>query len=273
MPIQLIVTADDCGLSEGINQTVVDLHRQGIITTASVMTNFPAARHALELFRQQHTLEIGVHLNLSDGLPLTGIPSPSDLTRPDGQFRDRYILLARALFPPAAMLEYARAEMRAQIEVLLNAGLQPAHLTTHCHFHALPAMRDLVYALAEEYGVKWVRATHYRATSIPYNLLLDREARIEKGRSFIVPDYIVSLKQWVDKPVQDILAELLSLRGIVELVVHPGVKQNDETFPPAVRYSPQERYKETVFVEQLHRLLRHKHHDIVVSRLMPPDSR
>ncbi len=44
---ELIFTADDCGLTEGINQTVYDLHQQGVISAASVMTNFPAHEHAL----------------------------------------------------------------------------------------------------------------------------------------------------------------------------------------------------------------------------------
>jgi len=45
---RLIVTADDCGLSEGINQATYDLHKRGYISAASVMTNFPGYRRALE---------------------------------------------------------------------------------------------------------------------------------------------------------------------------------------------------------------------------------
>ena len=47
---RLIVTADDCGMSEGINQATYDLHKRGYISAASVMTNFPGYRHALERF-------------------------------------------------------------------------------------------------------------------------------------------------------------------------------------------------------------------------------
>ncbi len=265
-----MITADDCGLSEAINDAAVALHRQGIVTAASVMTNFPATQHALALFRQHPALEVGVHLNLSDGFPLTAIPPNSDLTRSDGQFRDRYVLLARGLLPPQALLTLARAELRAQIDVLLAAGFAPAHLTTHCHFHALPALRDLVYSLADEYGVGWVRATDYRATSLPFNLLLDKASRASHPHAFQVPDYLVSLKQWLEKPAPELLSELLSLGGTVEIVLHPGAK-HDATFPPEVRYTPAERYKEVVYIEQLHRLLRHGQHNIVIRRLLHHD--
>ena len=57
---RLIITADDCGVSEGINQTIYDLHRQGYISAASVMTNFPAQRHALELLRTCPDLDLAL---------------------------------------------------------------------------------------------------------------------------------------------------------------------------------------------------------------------
>src|SRR5437762_4661691 len=92
MPIQpythwrmkpLIVTSDDCGLSPGINLATLDLHAQGIVSSASVMTNFPSTQHALELFRAYPSLSVGVHLNLSEGAPLTHSAS---LTGRDGRF-------------------------------------------------------------------------------------------------------------------------------------------------------------------------------------------
>jgi predicted glycoside hydrolase/deacetylase ChbG (UPF0249 family) len=270
MSIQLIVTCDDCGLSEGITQTTLRLHQMGMATTASVMTNFPATHHALDLFARYPALEVGVHLNLSDGYPLTKLPRSSDLTRPDGHFRDRYVLLAKSLFPSAQMLEQVQGELRAQIEMMLDAGIQPAHLTTHCHFHALPAMRDIVYALADEYKVKWVRSTDYRTTSVPYNLLLSKDTATEQPHSFLIPDYLVGMKHWLEQPPEQMLAEIMTLRGTIELVVHPAAR-NDVSFPADVRYSPPERYKETEYIEKFHALLQSTPHNIVVGSLLHED--
>ena len=254
MTIQLLVTCDDCGLSEGINLTAARLHEQGIVTCASLMTNFPAVPHALALFRQHPTLELGVHLNLSDGFPVSSLGPNTDLTRADGQFRDRYMLFAKGVFPSGIMMEQMRTELRAQIEVLCHAGIHPAHLTTHCHFHVLPALRELVYDLAEEYGVTWVRSYSHKSTSIPFNLLIDKGTQERKSGAFVVPNYIVTLRHWLDRPPDELLTELRSLNGTVEIVVHGGM-MNDETFPVDVRYTPQDRYYETMYLEKVYRLI------------------
>jgi predicted glycoside hydrolase/deacetylase ChbG (UPF0249 family) len=254
MTIQLLVTCDDCGLSEGINLTAARLHEQGLVTCASLMTNFPGVTHALDLFRQYPSLELGVHLNLSDGFPISALEPNSELIRADGQFRDRYVLFARGVFPSDAMMEQMRTELRAQIDVLRMAGIRPAHLTTHCHFHVLPALRELVYDLAEEYGVTWVRSYSHKATSTPYNLLIDKGTKEGKSEAFIVPNYLVTLRHWLDRSPEALLNELRSLNGTVEIIVHGGM-MNDETFPADVRYSPQDRYYETVFLEKVYRLI------------------
>jgi predicted glycoside hydrolase/deacetylase ChbG (UPF0249 family) len=254
MTIQLLVTCDDCGLSEGINLTVARLHEQGLATCASLMTNFPAVPHALDLFRQYPALELGVHLNLSDGYPLSSLGPNSELTRADGQFRDRYMLFARGVFPSEGMMEQIRMELRAQIDVLCQAGIRPAHLTTHCHFHVLPALRELVYDLAEEYGVIWVRSYSHKATSTPYNLLIDKGTKERQTGAFVVPDYLVTLRHWLDRSPEALLTELHSLNGTVEIVMHAGM-MNDETFPPDVRYTPQDRYYETMYMEKVYRLM------------------
>jgi predicted glycoside hydrolase/deacetylase ChbG (UPF0249 family) len=251
-----MITADDCGLSEGINQTTVRLHEAGIITTASLIPNFPAAQHALMLFRQYPQLEVGVHLNLSDGYPLTNLPRNSDLVRADGKFRDRYLLFARGLFPSDELGAQIKQELRAQIEFLAQAGCPPAHVTTHCHFHALPALREIVYALADEYGVQWVRSTDYRTISLPFNVnvLLARDAPQPQPHRFRLPDYLISLKHWLDQPPEQLVQELESLRGMVEIVTHPSAAE-DLSFPPEVRYLPPERQRETAYLERLLGLL------------------
>jgi predicted glycoside hydrolase/deacetylase ChbG (UPF0249 family) len=271
MAIQLIITGDDCGLSDGINHATLRLYERGMLSSASLMTNFRATAHALHLFRQQPGLEIGVHLNLSDGLPLTDLPPNSDLTRPDGRFRDRYVLWAKALFPSTALLAMIEAELRAQIEVIEHAGIQPAHLTSHCHFHAIPAIREIVYRLAAEYAVTWVRATDYRSTSVPNNWLLQKQTRSNQELPFVVPDYLVGLRHWLDKPPSELVEEIQSLNGIVEIIVHPG-DYRDVTFPEGVRYSPAERQAEMVYLEEFHELLVQQS-EIQITRLQPAPAR
>src|SRR5262245_34993293 len=82
---RLIVNADDLGLSPAINLGVVELHAAGVVTSASLMMNLPATADALALTAGSD-LDIGVHLNLTAGAPMTrGVDS---LVGPDGRFRD-----------------------------------------------------------------------------------------------------------------------------------------------------------------------------------------
>ena len=159
---KLIVTCDDCGLSEGINLATVDLYEQGFVTAATVMTNFPAAQHALDLFARYPLLDVGVHLNLTDGFPLTGIETSSELTQRDGSFKPKSMLIMNALIARQSFLDLVEAELTAQIEFFLNRGLQPQHLTTHIHFHCFSSLRKIIYNLARKFDIGWVRNSELR---------------------------------------------------------------------------------------------------------------
>lgn len=255
MSIRLMVTGDDAGLSRGIDRSALHLHARGMISTVSVMANFPRMHDALRLYEEFPDLEIGVHLNLSDGYPLTRAAAQSDLTRGNGLFRNRLMLFALSMFPSPDLLEIMRGELTAQIEAVLDAGATPAHLTTHCHFHVFPAVRDLVYELAERYQVRWVRNPNVRVSLVPYNPMLNANYdEPAPARSFFLPDYIVSLQHWLDHPPAQLLVDLLRLEGCVELIVHPSV-QIDESYPSGVAYLPADRHREAAYLEQFFRML------------------
>ncbi len=103
----VIITCDDCGLSEGINLAALALHEKGMATAASLITNFPAVEHAFKLFAAVPSLECGAHLNLTEGEPLTRSDS---LTGPDSRFRGRAAFWRRALLPDRAWLQAVEAE-------------------------------------------------------------------------------------------------------------------------------------------------------------------
>src|ERR1043166_8184955 len=81
--VNLLVTADDFGRSPEINRAVIRAHREGILTTASLMVAGPAADEAVALARQNPTLAVGLHLVVVDGpavLPHEQIPHLTDLS-------------------------------------------------------------------------------------------------------------------------------------------------------------------------------------------------
>ena len=256
---KLMVTCDDCGLSEGINLAAADLYERRIATAATIMTNFSAAAHALDLFSRYPSLDIGIHLTLSDGAPLTTVAAPSLLTTPTGNFRNRMLLYIQALVPSAEFRGLLKAELEAQIRVLVEAGIQPQHITTHSHFHVIPTLREIVFELAEQYRVRWVRAYRYAAAVLPFNPVFRTadEPTTDGERPFAIPNYLVGLKYWLNQDPGSLFERLDELDGITEIVVHPSLPQ-DDTFPEGVYYSPAERHQEVQYLEQLFRLLTHQ---------------
>src|SRR5580700_2135827 len=87
-PRRLIVNADDFGRSESINRAVLRAHREGILTSASLMVNEPSAGPAIQMARENPKLGVGLHLALVCGasaLPPEQIPH---LVDGRGQFSD-----------------------------------------------------------------------------------------------------------------------------------------------------------------------------------------
>lgn len=245
--LRLIITADDCGLSEGINQAIYDLHRQGYVTAASVMTNFPAHRQALDLLRDCPELDLGIHLALTDGHPVTGQGRHHPhLLNEDFSFRSHISLYIRSHFFSADAVNWIHQELDAQMRRFTDVGLQPQHISTHHHFHAIPLLRRIVHELAEQYQVAWARGHDFRASLSPRNPL-QRAQRKSDRSAFTMPDYMTAIQSHVSRPVDDFCARIAGLEGTVEIVVHPSPPR-DPDFPADMRYGPRQRYTETEFL-------------------------
>src|ERR1700751_1771878 len=82
----LIVNADDLGWTEGVNRGIAEAHRNGIVTSASLLANGAAFASGVELARSTPRLGVGVHLNLSDGEPVAPRELVATLVSEKGEF-------------------------------------------------------------------------------------------------------------------------------------------------------------------------------------------
>ncbi len=108
-PRGLIVTADDFGLHEAVNEAVERAHWDGVLTAASLMVGAPAADDAIARAKRMPKLRVGLHIVLADGaavLPRAQIP---DLVDEEGRFGDAMARDGVPLFLPAACAASARA--------------------------------------------------------------------------------------------------------------------------------------------------------------------
>src|SRR5579863_3743507 len=154
---RLIVNADDFGLSLSINRGILVAHRDGILTSASLLANGLAFEDAIVLSRQFPQLSVGVHLNLSEGPPASPAPRISSLVNKAGELHLKPLQLWIGLLGRQINLAEIQAEWRAQILKVLGAGVIPTHLDGHLHVHVLPQLRPIVIGLAREFDIRHVR--------------------------------------------------------------------------------------------------------------------
>jgi predicted glycoside hydrolase/deacetylase ChbG (UPF0249 family) len=157
---RLIVNADDFGYSETVNRAIVTSFESSLVTSTSIMANMPGFDHAVGLVRQHAALQdsVGVHLNLTEGFPLSRVLPACPLFCGEGgrliYDRDRSLF---RLTPKER--KAVDEELRMQVERVLAAGIRPTHLDSHHHSHTEWAIAPLVCRLARDYGIRRIRLT------------------------------------------------------------------------------------------------------------------
>jgi chitin disaccharide deacetylase len=156
----LIVTADDFGIHEAVNDAVSQAAAAGILTAASLMVGAPAAGDAVRRARELPQLRVGLHLVLADGaavLPRETIP---DLVDERGRFGDGMWLDGVRYFALPALRRQLEAEIRAQFAAFARTGLALDHVNAHKHFHLHPTLLGMIVRVGREFGMKAVRVPH-----------------------------------------------------------------------------------------------------------------
>ncbi len=155
----LVLCADDFGQSTAIDEGILALVAQGRLNAVSCMVNGPAwptdsARLMALPAVQQGLVSVGLHLNLSEGRPVS-----AGLAKqwPQCPSLPRLIALAHLRLLPSAAWQ---AEPDAQWALFQQfAGRAPDHLDGHQHVHHLPRLRDWVLAQQTRHPALRVRDT------------------------------------------------------------------------------------------------------------------
>jgi chitin disaccharide deacetylase len=172
---RLIVNADDFGLSHSVNAAVIRAHREGILTTASLMVNEPGFDEAVKLARENPKLGVGLHLTLLMGrsaLPPDQIPG---LVNARGEFSNAPVVTGLNYFFKPGLQVQLRAEIHAQFEKFRATGLPLDHVNGHLHFHLHPVIFKILMDDADALHI-----THLRLTRD----CLARSRRMTRGKLF-----------------------------------------------------------------------------------------
>lgn len=160
MSRQVIVTADDFGLTVAVNQAVEQAHREGILTAASLMVGAPAAADAVERARRLPALGVGLHVVLVQGRPVLPPECVPDLVGADGAFTDRLVRAGFSWFFRPRVRRQLAAEIRAQYEAFRATGLPLDHVNAHNHMHLHPTLQALILEAGREHGLRAVRVPY-----------------------------------------------------------------------------------------------------------------
>jgi len=150
---RVVLHEDDVGMSHGANMAFIELSRLGTCSSGSVMVPCPWFPEAAEIAAGDPSLDVGVHLTLTSEQkpfrwrPLTAPPKSAGLTDELGYFWPD-VPRARKAHPDAV-----EAEMRAQIEVAVAAGIDITHFDAHMGTAEMPEFTAIYRRLGQEYNV------------------------------------------------------------------------------------------------------------------------
>jgi len=230
--IQLIVNADDFGLTPGVSRGIIAAHKDGIVTSTTLMVNMPAATEAVAMARDCPGLHLGLHLVVTAGKPVLPPEQVPSLVDAQGRFRKGFRALREFAKPAEVALEW-----EAQLDRFIDlVGRLPTHLDSHHDAHLAPGLTEIAVAMAKRRGVKAMRVVFPRdlpwqtsllrldPTDLIYARYAGRAARIIEESGLDHPARTIGLIRLREEMTVALAAGWLrSLRkGSAEFITHPG---------------------------------------------------
>lgn len=279
-----VLHADDFGMNASVNAGIVQAFREGLLTSTSLLANAPAVSEACAVWPQLAAelregaipsamnrrqagdsllpFDLGVHLNLTQGRPLTS-NYPAELLGEHGQFPGIGLVFRRLRTEQTRFRQSVLNELKAQIERVIELGVQPTHLNGHQYVEMMPAVASLIPDLAARYTIPIVRlAKEAGLTStvllqgrvVSFALALIKRHYARRFRNHIAREGLIAPSQFfgtahagrVDKATLIKFLTLASPRGCTEIGLHPGVTVieppviTDDWYDPLAKARPAE---------------------------------
>jgi predicted glycoside hydrolase/deacetylase ChbG (UPF0249 family) len=222
--VNLVVTADDLGLSPGVTKGILESHRKGIVRSTSLIVTSDSSAEAAAQARMEPDLEVGLHIDLVGGWPVSDPATVRSLIDEEGRFLGLTELSKRLLSRRVRARDIA-TEIRAQAALARSWGILPLAWDSHRHVHLMPPVARVVGRIARDEGVRWVRrARSPRTWTGPKETAL-RAATFVSALAF---RGIPGNRWYVDitsqRPRLDAaaVALLAAYGGVGEIGAHPG---------------------------------------------------
>lgn len=222
---ELILNADDFGFTRGVNEGIRLAHREGVLTSTTLMANSAAFDHAVECAKSCPSLGVGCHLVLVGGYcvaPKDEIPS---LVDSEGRLPASLPSLVARVSSGMVRSKDIEREFRAQIQKIRATGIEPTHLDSHKHTHAHPRVMGALSRVAKEMGIRRVRR--------PFESLKDSWATTRRSGKPLSKQLVAAAAARTAAPRFDALARKFGLQTPANFL---GVASTGQLGPDALRH-------------------------------------
>jgi len=231
---QLIVSADDLGLTRSTNEGILLGWKEGIVTNINFIPSGSAADDALGLLKYNKVSEIGVHLALTETAPLTNPRLIGSLKGKNGRFPAAHSKFLGRLIVGKIDTEHIRTEFRSQMDRAAQSGARITNISSHEHIHMIPIILKVFIEIAKEYKVPFVRMLKIEKVSPPISLKkLYKLATVSCFKGIMKMGLRKSGLRYADNFIgfldsgalnENILIGMIKnlKEGVTELVAHPG---------------------------------------------------
>jgi len=244
---EVILNADDFGLTRGVNEGIIRAHREGILTSATLMATGLAFDDAVEHARANPKLGIGCHLVLTGGTAVSLPETIPSLASRNGQLPKSLSVFVAMVSSGRIHTQDMETELRAQIAKIRHAGIEPSHVDTHKHTHVHPRVMSVLGRVARDCGISRIRnpvenmEDSWRTTSgegvgrirdlaasAAVCSVASRFRSISSKYGLCSPDYFLGLAA-TGRVSAEALCRLLDTipDGTTEIMLHPGVCDAD----------------------------------------------
>lgn len=234
--IKLIINADDFGISAVVNKAIVYCFDNGVINSTSLMANTPGFWEAVELAKEKQLTDcIGVHINFTEGKPLSNFNHPLYLNE-DGSW-NKNSFSPRKIWLSKQIQQDFLTEIIAQFNKVKHAGISPSHINSHHHIHTFPSLFFLFLKVSNVFGCKLRIAQTYKNKNLVKSGYRGYINSVLKKRHLNFSDYFETIETYNQK-VQKIK------KGIVEIMVHPSYNNDGVLIDTLNRENAGAEYKE-----------------------------
>lgn len=129
----LKITADDFGMTSGINKGIVECFDNEVITQASLMTNQKYTEEALDMIIKNKLKNIGLHFNITQGVSLY----------------DDSVIFSKEQHKNLSK-EFIENEFNCQLQVMLDRDIIPTYIDMH---HNVNFYSDYIQNIILKYGI------------------------------------------------------------------------------------------------------------------------